>query len=213
MTHRLKTLGMALLACLALTSVSVSTASAASYTASTYPTTGTGESPVGNGTFISEAGTTECRTHFEATLGKASAELTVSTKVPECARAFGFVNATVSMGSCHYLFTEPAKKNTDTWLAPVDIVCTNPAEPMTVTAGTCKVTLGSQSTSGGATITNNTAAGDVSVQINLAGITYTVLQDGFVCPFFGTGIKTGGTSIQHSAITFDATNSASIHVG
>src|SRR5690348_14844015 len=48
MTRKLKTLGVALFAVLALTAVAASAASAASYTASSYPTTGTGESEVGN---------------------------------------------------------------------------------------------------------------------------------------------------------------------
>jgi hypothetical protein len=205
---KFKVLGMMLLAMLVLSS----TASAANYTALKYPTTATGESGIGNGTFQSEAGTTECRTHFEATLTGPSSQLTVKTNVPECAKAFGFVSATVSMGSCDYLFTEATSTGPSTWKAPVDIVCTNPSEPMTVTASTCKITFGSQSPGGGANITN-TAAGDVSVQVLLEKLNYTVVQDGFLCPFSGTGLKTDGKSIQHSAITFDSTNGTGIHVG
>jgi hypothetical protein len=211
MTRKLKTSGVALLAALALTAVAASIASAADYTASAYPTTGTGESPIGNGTFITEAGSTECKTHFEATLTEASSRLTVKTKVPECARAFGLINATVNMGSCDYLFTEPIKTAPNAWLAPVDIACTNSWEPMTVTAATCKVTIGSQTPGGGANITNT--AGDVSVQITLEGIKYAVIQDGFGCPFNGTGQKTGATSVQHLPVTFASTNGAVIDVG
>jgi len=35
--------------------------------------------------------------------------------------------------------------------------------------------------------------GDLSLWFTLEGITATVTQDGFLCPFSGTGTKTGGT--------------------
>jgi hypothetical protein len=79
-----------------------------------------------------------------------------------------------------------------------------------ITAGTCKVTIGEHAPGGVVNITNN-ASGDVSVQAAVTGISYTVTQDGFGCPFAGTGAKTGATYTQHSPVTFDAANN--IHVG
>jgi hypothetical protein len=208
MTRKLKMLGMAFVAVLALTAVSASAASAASYTASSYPTTGTGVSAIGNDTFTTEAGTVECASHFEGTLAtEAKEELTVKAKYSNC-KAFGFLNATVAMGSCDYLFETPSGSGSS-WTATVDVDCTS-SEIITITAGTCKVTIGAQSPGGNVSITNN-AGGDVSVDAGVTGIAYTVTQDGFGCPFAGTGAKTGATYTQHSAVTFDAANN--IHVG
>jgi hypothetical protein len=230
MTRKLKMLGMAFVAVLALTAVSASAASATNYTASTYGeagTTATGTSPLGNDIFNTEGGKVECASHFEGTLTKASPELTVKAKYTSC-KAFGFVNATVDMGTCDYLFTEPvAAKDAngnviaDTFNAPADVTCTTTTsdpkvvDPITITAGTCKVTIGAQTTGGSVDIKNETAAGDVKVKANITGIAYTVVTDGFGCPFTGTGAKAGATYTQGEAITFDAVSpsTATIDVG
>jgi hypothetical protein len=211
MFHKLKTLGVALVAVLALTAVAASAASAnGSYTASSYPTTGTGTSLKGNDTFTTEAGNVECASHFQGTLTEESSSLTVTPTYTEC-RAFGFLSATVNMNGCDYKFGTPSGSG-DAYTAKVDVVC--PAgKSVEISAGTCKTTIGSQTGLSNVGITNNTAAGDVSVQSNVSGVAYTVTQDGFGCPFNGTGAKTGASYTQHSAITFDSTNGASIHVG
>jgi hypothetical protein len=217
MIHKLKTLGVALVAVLALTAVAASAASAANYTASSYPTTGTGTSPKGNDTFTTEAGNVECASHFQGTLTEESSSLTVTPTYTEC-RAFGFLSATVSMGTCDYLFTAPTGSG-DSYTAPVDVTCVKTGvepkvvHPIVITAGTCEAQINAQSPGGVVNITNNTAAGDVFVQSAVTGVAYTVTKDGFGCPFNGTGAKTGASYTQHSAITFDSTNGASIHVG
>jgi hypothetical protein len=208
MTRKIKMLGMALVAVLALTAVAASAASAASYTASSYPTTGTGESALGNDVFTTEAGKVECKSHFSGTLSAKSTDLTVKAHYTEC-RAFGFLNATVS--DCNYTFTEPTETSADTYHAPVHVV----TAPCTIAAGTCKVTVPTQGPLNSVEITNDTASGDVTVKANVTGIKYTVTEDGFACPFGGTGEKTGATYTQVNAITFDAVSpsSATIDVG
>jgi hypothetical protein len=192
-------------------SVSVDVPPSVSFTMSSYPTTVTGESASGNDTFTTEAGTMECKTHYESSLSAASSQLTVKTTMSEC-RSFGFLSATVAMGSCDYLYKTPAGSG-DNWSSAAEIKCTNSAEPIRIVAGNCEVTTGEQSPSGSVSITNNTAAGDVSIKAGLSGINYTVLKDGFGCPFGGTGAKTGATYTQHNAVTFDSTNGATIDVG
>jgi hypothetical protein len=180
------------------------------YTASSYPTTITASSAVGNGTFVTEGGSVECASHFQGTIAASSPTLTVTPTYTGC-KAFGFLGMTIVMNGCDYSFKSPTGSG-DNWSAGIDIVC--PAgKVIEITAGTCKITIGSQSTGGSAAITNNTAAGDMLIKPNLTGIGYTVTQDGFGCPFAGTGAKTGATFTQHSAITFDSTNGASVHAG
>jgi hypothetical protein len=204
MTRKLKTLGVALFAVLALTAVAASAASAANYTASAYPTTGTALSALGNDLFITEAGKFECKGHFQSTLNAAGPDLSVKVHDTEC-KAFGFLNATVS--DCTYTFTEPTGSN-HSYTAKIDIVST-----CTVLAGTCEYKIEPQGPLSSATITNDTAAGDVSFKANVTGIAYTVTKDGIGCPFSGTGAKTGATYTQTNAITFDSTNGAIIDVG
>jgi hypothetical protein len=205
MTRKLKTLGVALVAVFALTAVAASTASAYQYTASTYPTTGTGESAIGNDTFTTEGGTVECKSHFEGTLSEASTDLTVTAKYTNC-RAFGFLEAEVS--HCKYTFTEPTTDGKGGWHAQVHVV----GAPCTIKASTCHVTVPLQNSLGNVTI-NNLATGDVSVQANVTAIEYNVITDGFLCPFNGTGKKFGATYKQHNPITFDAVNPASASIG
>ena len=213
MIRNLKTLGVALCAVLALTAV-VASAASANYTASSYPTTGTGESALGNDVFKTEAGNVECKSHFEGTLSASSASLTVKAKYTNC-KAFGFLEATVNMGSCDYLFTNATGTGVlDQWTAKeIHVKCTEAGKPITISAGTCKATVGEQTTAGSVDLTNNTAAKDVSVQATVTGVKYTVTEDGFACPFGGTGAKTGATYTQGSAITFASTNGATIDIG
>jgi hypothetical protein len=77
----------------------------------------------------------------------------------------------------------------------------------------CQLTIGSQADAGALDITNNTAAGDISVQATATHVAYTVTYDKIGCPLTGTGSKTGGTYVQESPVTLDSTNGADIHVG
>lgn len=211
MTRKFKTLGVAFVAMLALSAIAASAASAEKqYTCSAYPCTGTGESVLGNDTFTTEAGTVECKAHFEGTLNAASSHLTVKANYNKETCKFGPLAAHVQMNSCDYTFETPKSTGkADEFTAPVKVTCG--ATPIVITAGTCEVHVGEQTPAGGATITNDTAAGDVTVKANFTGITYNVTKDGFGCPFAGTGLKHGGTYIQHNPITFDSTRN--IHVG
>jgi len=216
MIRNLKTLGVALCAVLALTAVVASAASAAKYTASTYPTTGTGESAVGNDTFITEAGKVECKSHFSGTLNAASEDLTITPVYTEgTCKAFGFLSAKVAMNGCDYTFTAPTETAKDKWHADVDVVCG--AGVITITAPSsspvCTATIGSQGPLSTVDIEVDTTNGDVKVQSTVKGVKYNVTQDGFGCPFAGTGAKTGAEYIQDNAITFDSTNGATIDVG
>jgi hypothetical protein len=199
MTRKFKTLGVALFAVLALTAVMASAASAAAYTSSTYPTTATGSSPKGNDVFTTEAGNVECASHFHVTIGgPPSYDVTVEPTYSGC-EAFGFLEATVT--GCKFTFTATSIPSSTVHVTG----------PCTIKAGTCHVTVDNQNNLGSVATTNN-AAGDVSVQANVSGIKYTVINDGFLCPFNGTGEKTGATYKQGSAITIDAVNPATASI-
>jgi len=224
MIRKFKTLGLALVAVLALSAVVASAASAANYTASSYPVTGTATSAVGNDIFTTEAGTVECAGHFEGTLTEASTSLTVKAKYTGC-KAFGFASATVSMNSCDYLFTEPAKQSAHNistglgeWTMQADVRCTG--APITIVAGNCEVTVGEQNPGGHATATNVATTttpthvpAHVNVKATVEGVNYTVTKDGFLCPFAGTGAKAGATYKQGNGIAFIPTTTVDSDIG
>jgi hypothetical protein len=215
MIRKFKTLGVAIVAVLALSAVVASAASAANYTASSYPTTGTGTSAVGNDTFITEAGKVECASHYEGTLTGPSSSLTVKATYTSC-KAFGFLSAKVAMNGCDYTFTTPTG-TAPNFTAPVDVTCPAGAT-ISITSPesspVCTTTIGAQGPLSSVAITNVAGSpGDVTVKSAVKNIAYTVTQDGFGCPFNGTGAKTGAEYIQDSAVTFKSTNGATIDVG
>jgi hypothetical protein len=199
MIRKLKTLGLAMLAVLALSAIFVSAVQAANFTASSYPTSFTGESSKGNDTFTTEAGTVECKTHFSGTLTSASERLELTAVPSEC-QAFGFLSAEVTRFNC----------KTVVWFWGLYEKTT--CEKEIIHAGSCTIAVPSQVGLSKVDLTNS-GSGDILMQATVQGIAYEVTKDGFGCPFNGTGKKTGATYKQHSAITLDSTNGASLHIG
>ncbi len=212
MSYRLKVFSGALAAMCALAVVVSSVAVAGDYTASSYPTTVTGESAKGNDVLTTEAGKVECKSHFKGTLSSAFFSIEIKPTYSEC-RAFGFLSATVEVNNCAYVLESPSG-GFDSYSATWGVACWG-GSPITITASTCQMTIGSQTTIPSVTLTNNTAAGDISVIFENGGLGfgYTVTKDGFACPFNGTGVKSGGQYVQGSAVTFDSTNGATVDVG
>jgi len=206
MMRKIKVLGVALVAVLALTAVVASTASAAKFTAASYPAFLTASSSWNNETFITEAGTVECAGHFNGTLSASSESQTMEASYSGCA-AFGFLSAAVEMRFCDWVWTAPSGVS-DLYSTSVDLTC--PAgQAITIkvpaTGSICTMTIGAQTGLKSLQITNNTGTADYNVQANITGISYTVTQDGFGCPFSGTGAKTGGVYKQDSSVTVDST--------
>jgi len=186
MIRSLKSLGLALVAVLAMSAVVASAAQATpQYTGSAYPVNGTGTNAVGNETFTTPGGTVQCDSHFSGSLAEPSSTLTVTPKYTNC-KAFSFLNATVDMMGCDYLFHAGASLGEGKYSHTVDVVCEEGEGPITITAGTCKADVSSQSGLGTVT-TTNLGDGTVTVQPNVSEITLNVTEDGFGCPFPGKG--------------------------
>jgi len=203
MIRNLKTLGLALVAVLAMSAVVASAASALQFTASKYPTTVTATTALGNDVFTTEGGAVECEGHFEGESKEASETMTIKATYTKC-KAFGFAEASVNMNGCDYVFHSNGV---------VDLEChkfnskgeTEKTGPVIITAGACEVQITTQTGLESVALSNNglhiDAKADVTVTKNSPGIVYTVTKDGFLCPFGGTGSKTGGTYVQKSAAT------------
>jgi len=214
MTRKFKALGISVLGVLALSVLAVP-ASAYDFTASKYPTTATASSALGNDEFKTEAGSVECKAHFKTEeMWEQSWEISIVPSYSEC-KAFGFLSATVKMNGCHY------NVQTNVWL---DLAChhfvfnfktleweTIPTGPLTITAGTCEVTMGTQENLSAIYFENGESG--IEALAEVTGIKYTVTKDGFGCPFGGTGVKEGASYTQNSAVTFQSTNGATIDIG
>jgi hypothetical protein len=220
MIRNLKVLGVAFAAVLALSAVAATAASAeGKVTCTSYPCTLTGTSPLENDVFNTEGGKVECKAAFHSLISEASSSLTVTPTYTEC-RAFGFVNATVNMNGCDYLFTTPTKIGSHEWTSGSPSPTTNPSEvthvlcpvgkAIEISSGTCKLAIHPQTLAGHLIITNTTNTpeklNDIDIQATYENIKYTVVTDGFGCPFSGTGEKSGATYKQTKEVTIDAEN-------
>jgi hypothetical protein len=210
MNRKFGALGVACLAVLAMSAIFGTAAQANPtahvFTAAKYPATLTGSNPVGKETFTTEGGVVKCASSFHGELTGRTQTLTATPTYTGC-EAFGFVEAKVIMNGCNYLFhlTTLVPAST-TYQAHVDVVC--PAgKVIEINAGTCKITIGGQN---GLTTVDlqNVAGGKVSVTPTVANIGYTVTQDGFGCPFAGTGAKGGATYTTHQAIIIEGEEKA-----
>ncbi|HST68031.1 MAG TPA: hypothetical protein VLI94_00045 [Solirubrobacterales bacterium] len=222
MIRNLKSLGLAQIVVLALSAVVASAASAeGEYTAAEYPVTMTATSALGNDVFTTEGGTWECQYHYEATLTEASASLTAKVTTTGC-KAFGFATATVTMHGCDYRYETPTALTTHsgppvthTWTIPLKIAC-SPGSEITIIAGNCEIRIPEQTPGGHVSIAakTNTPASpdDITAQATVTGMAYTVVKDGFLCPFAGTGEKTGATYNQKNPVTLSSTNGKSITI-
>jgi hypothetical protein len=194
MGHKMKKLGVGLIAILALSLVPASMSAAATFTASAYPASFEGTGLKGTGTFKTEGGTAECKGTASGTLSAASSTVTIGNVTSTECSAFGFVSATVTINGC-YSLVHVAEKVGENYRGTSDLEC--PAgKTMVTTASTCEITVGPQKAP--ATLEyKNSGAGYVEAKVISSNVTYTVTKDGFGCPFGGTGVKTKGEIIQH----------------
>lgn len=158
--------------------------------------------------FSTEAGSLECKqSTYHAVLTEASSTVTVTPEYKECSASFG-VSATISMEGCTYVFHLVRKVTTDEYLATSDISCPS-GKSIKIVAGTCKAEVKEQSGREIVDIYNKSGESPkryLSVRPTVTGLTYTVTQDGFLCPFSGTGEKTGGEYTSGENITVTGQN-------
>jgi hypothetical protein len=191
MIRNLKVLGLALAATFALTAVAASAAQAAPlFHAEVAPVTYKGEQTEKH-KFTTSAGTVECsKASFEGTNSeKTSSTVTLNAKYESCT-AFGFLNATVSMNSCDYLFHLVEGSSPPT--ATVDIVCSKAGDQITISTFGCTTDVPPQTGLKHVTFANagSGTSRDVLATIKVEGIHYTTTSES--CPNVGAGTFTNG---------------------
>ena len=203
MIRKFKTLGLAFVAVLAMSAVVASASQAANFTASSYPASFTTESAKGNDTFKTEAGTVECKAHFEGSLAAASESILVKPKYTEC-QAFGLAAEVTVGANCYYQFTTSQE---------VHVVAVGGTCVIVIHTATCTTQLNPQTGLKTVDLNNNAATTDITAQATVTGIAYEVTKDGFACPYNGTGKKTGATYTQHNPLTIQDSSGKAIHIG
>jgi hypothetical protein len=192
MIDKLRTIGLACAAVLALSAVFAATAIATpQFTGSSYPTGLTGSSFRGSLVLTTEAGKVECDSHFLSQFYfSADSTLELAPTFTNC-MAFGFLSATVNPEFCDLVLHATEMAAPGVYRHHFDVDC-NGGDSIKITASTCKAEIKDQN--GLTTVkTSNLVNGSITVQPEVSGIAYTVTQDGFLCPFGGTGNKTDGT--------------------
>jgi hypothetical protein len=211
MSRMIKLVPLAVVPVLALAAFGASAAQAAEYGATSFPTTVKVETTAKNETIRTAAGALECHANYEATLSGSSRTLTVTPSYSGC-QWFGFQNVELKMNGCAYHFNEPIGTSPN-FYATANIVCPS-GKLVEYKAGTCLATVGPQALGGSIALKNNAGPPKfVTEQLSLTGLAYTVTRDGLLCPFGGTGPKTGGTLTQAGPEAMTATNGAGFLIG
>jgi hypothetical protein len=205
MSRKFKPLGLGLIAVLAISAFLASAAQAAPvFTTSVSPVYvyATGES-IGEKLSIEHV-ITECKTsHYTGTATTNSSTLTLTPTYTGCTLAGTGLTVHVTTTGCGYLFHLQNKSGT-TYNSKVDIECG--ANPIKIegTGTACVATVGAQT--GLSNVAYANYAFDVTNEPSVGGIKATVVTDGFLCPFSGTGVKTGGTYTSEGPITLTASS-------
>jgi hypothetical protein len=193
MMQRIKTLVVAALAVLAVSAAMASSAQAqGEFTAASYPATLTGTQQEQVVLIWEDNLTKTCKQMlFHSSISAATSTLTASATYSDCT-VFGFINGTIEMNGCQYRFhvTAPTGE-VDTYAGTADLICPI-GKKVFVKSGTCEVHVPEQLGMKEVKFISNTAAGDVTVQLNITGIKYEKVKDGFACPFTGTGTNVDG---------------------
>lgn len=187
MKHRLRVLGVSCVAVFAMSAVAASAASASFFNAETYPVT-IGGSQVGTNVFKTSAGSVECaKATFSGKQSAKSETVEITPTYSEC-KAFGFVSATVTFGTCKYNFHAGTGTGSSS-VGTVDIVPTG-CGPIVIKASICEVTIPAQTGKSSVTYTTVGAGKTREIEISAAvkKIKYTA---GAGCPG-GAGTKEDG---------------------
>jgi hypothetical protein len=197
MTRRLEIFGVALVAVIA-SAFAASVSQATPQLVAGITVHGTGEN-VGEA-FTVDGVTTQCQvSHYTGTAINGATSITLTPTYTNCTLAGTGLTVHVKTSGCGYLMQLTGKSGA-TYNSTVDIECPAGAAILIEGTGTsCEAAVGAQTGLSNVAVTND--ATDVTIKPNVTGIAATVVKDGFLCPFNGTGPKTGGKYVTSSDIT------------
>jgi hypothetical protein len=198
MLRNLKTLGLALVAVLAMSAVVASAASAANFTAASYPVTYSGsQAATEPHVFIADGYETTCKNaEFSGSASAASSTATLTPTYSECT-AFG-LSATVDMNGCSYTFHLASTSKAD-----ADLNCPAGAEVEIVAGGgSCVAHIPPFAKPLGSVAISNVHP-NIRGEANVTGISASLTDENFFCPF------QGNTTVKNATYTGNLTISGS----
>jgi hypothetical protein len=180
-----------------------------SFEAEEYPATLTAAQDSGNKlTFGTAGGTVSCASaSASGSLAAASAAGALAPTYSEC-EAFSGLTGTIATNGCSYVLHGGKRLALGKYSGSLDIACPE-GKSLEIAAGTCSASIPAQ-TGLAAELLDTTQSGRESVSLVLKGsaMRYTVTQDGFLCPFAGTGTHEDGTFTGSATITAAAEQAA-----
>jgi hypothetical protein len=189
MKHRFKALGLALVACFAMSVVAASAAHAnqGAFTQAegNYPTAITGAQEGSTNYFEATDGRkVECEVaKYSGSLSSAATSLTVTPTYEKCTSSG--LTSVVDMNGCTFQFTTGTNTSATDTHGSVHINCPTNAKIVITVGGVCEVDIPAQTVNGGVTFTN-VANGDVTVDVDITNdihYTDTDTPSSFFCPF------------------------------
>jgi len=162
-----------------------------SFRAGFYPATPHGSG--GQEKFALEAGSVECTTtSYDGELKETSTTLALTPAYSSC-KAFGFGEAVVATTGCSYVLHVSEQTAEDEYKSTFDIACAA-GKAIKIAAATCEAEIPAQTGLKAVALANDTEATpkrDITFKPEISTLAYTVVADGFGCPFAGKGAKTG----------------------
>ncbi len=202
MIRKFKALALALVAVLAVGAVVASAAQAVPVITGSGAVHATG-SGVGEQFTIDHVTIVSSVSHYTGTVTNNSSTIRLTPTYTE-SKVGEAIPATITTHECHYLLHLNKKDAGPVYAATVDVECTGKPITIVSTNPKCKMEINSQVGLSRVEITND--ATDLTIKPNVSGITGTVTEDGFLCPFTSVGPKTGGTYKTTSPITLTASS-------
>ncbi|HEX6665458.1 MAG TPA: hypothetical protein VF081_02555 [Solirubrobacterales bacterium] len=189
----IKTLGLALVAVLAMSAVVASAASAANFMSEGNVEASVEANQSTTHVFSIEGQEVTCTTAQFKTAGlikSPASSVTVHPVYTGCT-AFGFVGSTVTTTGCDYVLTAPGTVESGKVGGTIEVKC-GAGSKIVIVAGTCEVTVAAQSFTKGLTFENVASSPKtMTLKAAVTGIASTKVKDGFLCPLTGTGAATG----------------------
>lgn len=190
MTHKLKALGLTLMAICLIGAVGASGAQATKFTSAKYPTSLTG-TQTSQHVFQTMFGAVKCdAASFTGSLAAASSTITLAPTYSKCTTSG--LSVTITMNGCDFLIHNTIDISTHASGGNLDIQCPAGKQIVIDEAETgCTKDIGPQTGLGLMTYTINTEGGDMNFDFTIKGIKYTVTGSGLFC--FEPGSYTDGT--------------------
>lgn len=206
---------VALLLAFCLCGLMASTSQAANLTASSYPAVLTGQTEGDNELFHLPNSNNfffECGAHFYGQITESSSTFETEVTFSQC--NVGLVVVLVENTGCKWRF-HLGSGSGDLYSGKAQIVCpAGKSIDFSIPAmGECAFTLGPQTGLETVDLINNTPTKDISAQMTIEGLAYTVTKSGVGCGLGSVGGKTGARWIQGLPVRLDPPGGQTLDIG